>query len=217
MPQYLAPGVYVEEIDAGPQPIQGVSTSITGAVGVTAQGPTSGKPVLVTSFAEFQAIFGGFLPAPPPQQLNKWSLDADEGGRWWQFPLSVKGFFDNGGQQLYVKRVFAGGDGGANQGAQAASAPFGQGLIADVAQDANATATMVKLSHLINVDRGKKLAFWASGKAIPGNPFTVNAYDATLNTVTLDKAIGFALRAGRDYVVIEPRSAVADPFPLDCR
>lgn len=64
MPQYLAPGVYVEEVDAGPVPIQGVSTSITGAVGVTVQGPTSGKPVLVTSFAEFQKTFGGFVPAP---------------------------------------------------------------------------------------------------------------------------------------------------------
>ena len=65
MPQYRAPGVFVEEIDAGPQPIQGVSTSITGAVGVTAQGPTTGRPVLVTSFAEFQNAFGGFLrPAP---------------------------------------------------------------------------------------------------------------------------------------------------------
>src|SRR6202007_2679559 len=65
MPQYLSPGVYVEEIDAGPQPIQGVSTSITGAVGVTVQGPTSGKPVLVTSFTDFQNNFGGFLPVPP--------------------------------------------------------------------------------------------------------------------------------------------------------
>ena len=31
MPEYLAPGVYVEEYDANPQPIPGVSTSIDGA------------------------------------------------------------------------------------------------------------------------------------------------------------------------------------------
>ena len=61
MPEYLSPGVYVEEVDAGPQPIEGVSTSITGAVGVTVFGPTSGKPILVTSFAEFMQNFGGFL------------------------------------------------------------------------------------------------------------------------------------------------------------
>lgn len=59
MPQYLSPGVYVEEIDAGPKPIEGVSTSICGAVGMTLTGPSSGKPVLVTSFYEFTRIFGG--------------------------------------------------------------------------------------------------------------------------------------------------------------
>ena len=64
MPEYLSPGVYVEEIDAGPKPIEGVSTSTAGAVGVTAMGPTSGKPELVTSFAEFMRKFGGFLPEP---------------------------------------------------------------------------------------------------------------------------------------------------------
>jgi phage tail sheath protein FI len=173
MPQYLAPGVYVEEVDAGPVPIQGVSTSITGAVGVTVQGPTSGKPVVVTSFAEFQNTFGGFLPAPPPALQNRWALDASDGGNWWQFPLSVKGFFDNGGEQLYVKRVFAA------SGATAASASFGQGLVADIAQDANAADTAVKLSHLIDVVVNttvggvvtqKTLNFWAAGKAIPGNP-----------------------------------------------
>lgn len=68
MPEYLSPGVYVEEIDAGPKPIEGVSTSTAGAVGVTARGPTrgkrgpfTGKPELVTSFAEFVRKFGGYL------------------------------------------------------------------------------------------------------------------------------------------------------------
>ncbi len=211
MPQYLAPGVFVEEVDAGPVPIQGVSTSVTGAVGVTVQGPTSGKPVVVTSFAEFQNTFGSFLPAPPPSLQNQWALDASEGGHWWQFPLSVKGFFDNGGQQLYVKRVFAGGGGVPGMGATGASTQFGQGLIADVAQDANATATSVKLSHLIDVVVGKQLKFWAAGKPIPGNPFTVVSYNSTLNTVTLNNPIGFALKAGRDYVVIETRST--SPIP----
>jgi phage tail sheath protein FI len=202
MPQYLAPGVYVEEIDAGPVQIQGVSTSITGAVGVTVQGPTSGKPVLVTSFAEFQRTFGGFLPVPPPALRNRWLLDALEGGNWWRFPLSVKGFFDNGGQQLYVKRVFAGGPGGAT----GASMQLGQGLVADVAQDANATATTIKLSHLIDVVVGKQLNFFAADKSILGNPFTVASYNSTQNTVTLDKPTGSPLKAGRDYAVIEGRS-----------
>ena len=115
MPQYLSPGVYIEELDVGPHPIQGVSTSTTGMVGVTARGPTDGKPKLVTTFTDYQRIFGGFLPLP---DAGRFSVPGAarrnlEGGAWWLFPLAVKGFFDNGGQQLYVKRVFAAGGNGA--------------------------------------------------------------------------------------------------------
>ncbi|MEU4689783.1 phage tail sheath subtilisin-like domain-containing protein [Actinoplanes sp. NPDC023714] len=105
MPEYLSPGVYIEELP-GPQPIQGVSTSTTGMVGVTKKGPSRGRPRFVTSFAEFRQQFGGFLT--PPADLGeraRWELDDNEGGEWWLFPLAVKGFFDNGGRRLFVKRV----------------------------------------------------------------------------------------------------------------
>src|SRR6266851_3648844 len=101
MAEYLSPGVYVEEVDAGPKPIEGVSTSTAGMVGVTERGPSGGavpgdtinrgKPVLVTSFADVTRIFGGFLPEPDAGTVNRWALDSSEGGRWWLFPLSVKG------------------------------------------------------------------------------------------------------------------------------
>jgi hypothetical protein len=104
MPEYLSPGVYIEEMP-GPQPIQGVSTSTTGMVGVTQKGPTTGKPVLVTSFAEFRAQFGGFMTEPDDAERLSWELDDQEGGFWWRFPLAVRGFFDNGGRRLFVKRV----------------------------------------------------------------------------------------------------------------
>src|SRR5207245_1914045 len=91
----------------GPQPIEGVSTSTAGAVGVTRRGPSTGKPELVTSFADFVRMFGGYLDEPTTSIVNQWALNAVEGGRWWLFPLSVKGFFDNGGQRMYVKRVFS--------------------------------------------------------------------------------------------------------------
>ena len=104
MPEYLHPGVYIEEI-LGPQPIQGVSTSTTGMVGVTQRGRTEGKPVLVTSFADFRQQFGGYLEEPDDAERSRWALNDQEGGHWWRFPLAVKGFFDNGGLRLYVKRV----------------------------------------------------------------------------------------------------------------
>ena len=67
MPEYLSPGVYVEEVDAGPKPIEGVSTSTAGAVGVTARGPDTGKPILVTSYAEYVRTFGGPVAVENPQ------------------------------------------------------------------------------------------------------------------------------------------------------
>ena len=62
MPEYLAPGVYVEEVDTGSKPIEGVSTSTTGMVGVTERGPVD-VPVLVTGVGEFNRWFGGLLRA----------------------------------------------------------------------------------------------------------------------------------------------------------
>ena len=146
MPEYLSPGVYVEEVDAGPKPIEGVSTSTAGAVGVTVMGPTSGKPVLVTSFADFMRTFGGFLTQPEDAIVNQWALNATEGGRWWLFPLAVKGFFDNGGQRLYVKRVFS-------RNAKAASGTVGRGLVAEIAQDANPGRPLLRIAWTIDAHR----------------------------------------------------------------
>ena len=57
MPEYLAPGVYTEEISTGPVPIEGVSTSTAGFVGLTERGPTTVR--LVTSLRDFQRWYGG--------------------------------------------------------------------------------------------------------------------------------------------------------------
>ena len=96
MPEYLAPGVYVEEVDRGPKPIEGVSTSTAGMVGMAERGPTD-IPILITSVGEFERWFGGIL-------------DEDEfvdgtGRRHCYMPHAVEGFFTNGGKRLYVVRV----------------------------------------------------------------------------------------------------------------
>ncbi|HEX6745755.1 MAG TPA: phage tail sheath subtilisin-like domain-containing protein [Longimicrobium sp.] len=95
MPEYLAPGVYVEEVELGPRPIEGVSTSTTGFVGAAVRGPVN-KPVLVTNVGEYQRIFGGYLG----ERLD----GQDLGDRRW-LPYSVEGFFQNGGSRAYVVRV----------------------------------------------------------------------------------------------------------------
>src|SRR6478672_3439627 len=91
MPEYLSPGVYVEEIESGPVPIEGVSTSTAGFVGVTQRGPVDGLPVLITTFADFVRTFGGFLP--------------ESFGDSRFLAYAVKGFFDNAGQRVFIKRV----------------------------------------------------------------------------------------------------------------
>ena len=57
MPEYLAPGVYIEEIERGPRPIEGVSTSTAAFLGETERGPT--MPRLVTAYNEYRRYFGG--------------------------------------------------------------------------------------------------------------------------------------------------------------
>src|SRR5262245_12586782 len=93
MPEYLAPDVYVEEIDTGSKPIEGVSTSTAGAVGVTERGPV-GVPILVTSFGEYRRWFGD-------------PLSEDLYGDHRFLPHAVEGFFTNGGKRLYVTRVLS--------------------------------------------------------------------------------------------------------------
>ncbi|MGA7733214.1 MAG: phage tail sheath subtilisin-like domain-containing protein [Chloroflexia bacterium] len=96
MPEYLAPGVYVEEVSFRPKSIEGVSTSTAGFVGATRYGPPEGEPELLTSFADFQRIYGGI------DRLQFDGLDETEN----YMAHAVRAFFDNGGKRLYVSRVY---------------------------------------------------------------------------------------------------------------
>ena len=201
MPEYLSPGVYIEEID-GPQPIEGVSTSTVGAVGYTARGPTDGKPVLITSFLDFQRTFGGFLQEPDPAQVNTWALDFVEGGRYWLFPLAVKGFFDNGGERMYVKRVFA-------QSATPAGATLGVGLVSEIDRDEAAGATQLTLRHLIGIASGTTIKVFngETGSQVGVN-LNIASYDPQTRVVTFlaGGTVPVAVKRGRDFVEILARS-----------
>jgi phage tail sheath protein FI len=92
MPEYLAPAVYVEEVDTGSKPIEGVSTSTAGMIGVTERGPVH-VPILVTSNGEYQRWFGQMLD---PDVFDQ---------RRCYLPHAIEGFFTNGGKRVYVTRV----------------------------------------------------------------------------------------------------------------
>lgn len=57
MPEYLAPGVFVEEARHGRGTIDSAGTSTTAFVGATRKGPAH-TPTVVRSFAEYQSRFG---------------------------------------------------------------------------------------------------------------------------------------------------------------
>ena len=82
---YFSPGVYVEEVDKGPKPIEGVGTAVAAFVGFAEKGPV-GAPTQVTSWTQFTNEFGGFMP----------------GGF---LALSVYGYFNNGGTSCYITRL----------------------------------------------------------------------------------------------------------------
>ena len=92
MAEYLSPGVYVEEYDSGATPMQGVSTSTAGFVGLAERGPVAGQPQLVTSFSDYKRIYGGYLS------------DAAYGGNRF-LPYAVEQFFANGGARAYIMRA----------------------------------------------------------------------------------------------------------------
>src|SRR6188508_2915903 len=94
MPNYLSPGVYVEEVEAGSRPIEGVGTAVAAFVGLAEQGPFN-TPTLVSNWTEFTTTFGGFAAGS-------------------YLAHSVYGYFMNGGGNCYVVRI---GDDGGSRGA----------------------------------------------------------------------------------------------------
>ena len=95
MAEYLSPGVYVEEYDSGATPMQGVSTSTAGFIGLAERGPVVGQPQLVTSFADYKRMYGGYLS------------EAGYGGNRF-LPYAVEQFFANGGARAYIMRAVPG-------------------------------------------------------------------------------------------------------------
>lgn len=102
MPEYLTPGSYVEEASFRSRSIAGVPTSTSGFAGLTRYGPVhypdgpgEAQPRLVTSYLEFERVYGGLAP-----------LALASGTRTAYLAHAARAYFDNGGQRLYVSRVY---------------------------------------------------------------------------------------------------------------
>lgn len=92
MPPKKMPGVYVQVPVSPGQPIAGVSTSTTAFVGPTLAGPIGSPPALLTSYANFEQIYGGSDDLGFAPHLN-------------HIAHGVRAFFAEGGARLYVVRV----------------------------------------------------------------------------------------------------------------
>lgn len=99
MPEYLAPGVFVEETSFRNKSIEGVGTSVAALVGPTRTGPLRGVPEVLTSYADFERIFGD------AQDL---AIGAGGATVLNHTAHAARAFFDNGGKQLFVARVVKG-------------------------------------------------------------------------------------------------------------
>lgn len=93
MPTYTAPGVYVEEVPSSQKVLSAAPTAVAAFVGFTEKAPTDDpndpqglSPRLVTSWSQFEALYGSFA----------------EG---CVLPLSVYGYFANGGSIAYICRI----------------------------------------------------------------------------------------------------------------
>ena len=93
MPTYTAPGVYVEEVPSSQKVLSAAPTAVAAFVGFTERAPLDDPndpeglaPRLVTSWSQFEQLYGGFTKGA-------------------MLPLSVYGYFQNGGSIAYICRV----------------------------------------------------------------------------------------------------------------
>src|SRR5215212_6606459 len=94
MPEYLSPGVYIEEVNSGPRPIEGVGTAMAAFVGFAPAGPVN-KPTLVTNWTQYVGVFGA--------SNGNGRRDPHLPGAYLSH--AVYGYFLNGGGRCWITRV----------------------------------------------------------------------------------------------------------------
>jgi hypothetical protein len=190
MPEYLSPGVFIEEVPARLKAIEGVSTSTAGFVGEALRGTVPGwtperppikfgtvnglqfvpddSPLLVTSFAEFRRAFG-----PPPDDPT---IDG-------YLAYGVRAFFDNGGKRAFIARA-------QRPGSLPALHQVVQGAVLRLARPVRPNPLLAQdifLNALTGLDTAATFdVILADGTPVPGHTgIAITAYDPVASSVTV--------------------------------
>ena len=129
MMEYLSPGVYAESVSKANAPIEAVSASTGGFVGITVRGAVN-VPTLVTSWQDFLNKFATGMETP-------FLTNSD-------LAYAVYGFFQNGGTKCYVIRTASA------SAAKATCSAQNDTLV--TAKDEGAWANKLKISVKKNAD-----------------------------------------------------------------
>jgi uncharacterized protein len=92
---YFAPGVYVEEVDRGSRPIEGISLSVGGFIGFTEDVRGDAelfKPIMITNWNQYQEYFA----RPGSDGFTDFNA---------YLPFAVQGWFLNGGGRCWVTSI----------------------------------------------------------------------------------------------------------------
>lgn len=188
MPEYLAPGVYVEETSYRPKSIEGVSTSTTAFVGPTLRGPILGTPEVITSSREFTRIYGGLT------NLSFSQGDDADPPKTNYMAHAVRSFFENGGSRLYIGRTFIQRTGPASNGVAQSD------LVVDNADGRARFVARMPGSGLNGVIK-------ASEKRMPASPKTMgNAPEGSMLRLDADEGAEpeYYVKGGQNWVGADP-------------
>ncbi len=222
MPEYLSPGVYIEELPSALRAIEGVSTSTAAFVGPALRGTVPGyvwpgsttpnlpftpaggfvlvpdpSPVFVSSFAEFQRNFGPPMPIAAPGDPSDYGYLAH----------GVRTFFANGGKRAYAARIVG-------PTATPSKVTALQGQAYRLLRSALATDNRVFLNSTRGIGVGTTLSFVRkSDGTVLIATVAATAYDVQANTVTFGAALGVALD-GTDVSVVRVATPPTANGPL---